>query len=235
MIKSAPFLLIIFLLFAKKCFDQKSNNDFKRAGYIDFNGYYDTRNHPTFTINMFAKISNKVNYFSLTNYDGIANKNDLNGLYSEQNVLWQPSNKWPFLLDVQGVIRSGINNDAIRVGPRWLVSKTKYLSVFFKKLNFTYFVTPFIGEVGFQNGFRWMTQIEHVYKIRLWKNRIYLGGFIDQNFLVNNSKKVSLVTEHQIGIRIIDELFLISEYRINQYLNDEMGWGFGLEYKIKFN
>ena len=86
-----------------------------------------------------------------------------------------------------------------------------------------------------------MKIIEHVYRINIAKKkldrRIYISGFIDQNFNYNGRGGLSFkwVTEHQLGVRIIDELYAILEYRINDfYPKDNYGLGYGLEYKIIF-
>lgn len=87
----------------------------------------------------------------------------------------------------------------------------------------------------------YMTIIEHAYRINILagrlNNRVYLAGFADQNFKYLENDKVTFewVTEHQLGIRLIEELYAVAEYRINTFLPaNNYGVGYGLEYKIVF-
>ena len=86
-----------------------------------------------------------------------------------------------------------------------------------------------------------MTIIEHVYRINIAPgklgNRLYLAGFIDQNFnyLDNGGLAFKYVSEHQLGLRLIDQFYAVMEFRINDFLPDEnYGLGYGLQYKIVF-
>ena len=104
----------------------------------------------------------------------------------------------------------------------------------------SYALNPMLIDFRKSTEVKYMTAIEHVYRInvlpKVFKNRVYLGGFADQNFIYNNNKlSFKWVSEHQLGIRVLDQLYLVLEYRINDFLpTDNYGLGYGLEYKIKF-
>jgi len=43
------------------------------------------------------------------------------------------------------------------------------------------------------------------------------------------------VTEHQLGYKIYNNLFIVLEYRVNDFFEKEnYGLGYGLEYKVRF-
>lgn len=214
---------------------------FVNSGFVDFNGYYDTREFSVLTINILAKLPHRFQYFSLTNYQGPSNSSDVSGFYAEHNVRWGIRKGLPFDLTYQFVTRQGIKNDDHRLGVRWRVTSTPKVSKFFKKAGFFYSVNPMFVQLRGRSETKLMTIIEHVYRLNILSNRLdnrlYIGGFADQNFVNSLSGEIMTewVTEHQLGIRIIDQLYAVLEYRINTFLaKDTNGLGYGLEYKIKF-
>lgn len=211
---------------------QSDTSEFKSTGFIDLNAYYDTRNQADVNLNLFGTISKRISYFSLTNITGETRNFETNVYFSEQNLIVQPITNIPIKLVTQGVIRSGNSNDMLRFGGRWDLTKTKSMATFFEKINFNYFFTCFVVQGLQGDGVSWIPQIEHVYQLKLFNNRVYIRGFIDQNFTRNEQKKIHLVTEHQLGFRLIKGLYVVGEYRINEYLESHQGLGFGLEYKI---
>ena len=208
----------------------------KTTGFLDFNGYYDTREFSVITINILAKLPNRFQYFSLTNYQSASHSSDLESFYSEHNLRWQIKKDCPLDLTYQFVMRQGTGNDDFRLGVRWRLSNTPKLAAVFKKLNMSYSINPMLIQFRVNTHTKYMTQTEHVYRIKLYKDRVYLGGFADQNFVyINNNISFKWVTEHQLGIRIIDQLYAVAEYRINEFLTSEYtGLGYGIEYKVKF-
>jgi len=235
---ASPFMryiaLLLILSFAYSGLAQADSVRAKPSGFIDFNGYYDTRKQTDFNINILAILPHNFSYFSLTNYNGSSNTSDVESFYTEQNLIWKPFKNVPIKLDLQGVLKSGDSNDALRFGPRFQMTKIKPWKAFFEKINFNYFVTTFLIQGNQGAGIQWMSQIEHVYKLNLFKRRVYLGGFADQNFQFDQSQKIKWVTEHQLGVRIIREFYFVTEFRVNHYLEDDTGLGVGFEYKIKF-
>ena len=228
-------LTIIIVLFGWSIHAQ-SNENLKRSGFIDFNGYYDTRNYSEVTINILNNFPvSRLHYFSFVNFTGQEENTDLSTYFSEQNLRWRISTTSPIYLHAQLVVRNGQNNDAIRFGVRWAADQQSFLKDFMKKIHFQYALALFAIEYGYSNSDHWFTQLEHAYRISILNSKLYISGFADQNFRVeNNTKYVDWVTEHQIGIKIIDQFYIVSEYRINDYLLKSEGWGFGLEYKMVF-
>lgn len=211
------------------------------SGFIDFNFYYDTRDFSVLTYNILANLPKRFQYFSLTNYQSTKGSFDLNTLYAEHNLRWSLHKNKPIDLTLQYVMRGGEDNDDFRLGLRWRAHAAKKLSSFFKKINLSYSINPMFIQFRRNTALKYMTIIEHVYRINIapkkLDRRIYVGGFLDQNFIYNGRGGLSFkwVAEHQIGLRLIDELYAILEYRINDfYAKDNYGLGYGLEYKIVF-
>lgn len=78
---------------------------------------------------------------------------------------------------------------------------------------------------------------EHFYIIKVFpkffKDRVYLSGFVDHNLSYSKlaANHSTAVTEHQIGVRLVDQLYFVTEFRYNGYFpTRQMGLGIGLEY-----
>lgn len=228
-------LIIVGLLVSLHISAQEAEKH-NTTGFLDFNAYYDTREFNVMTLNILANLPNRFQYFSLTNYLSAGPLVDLANFYSEQNLRWKIKKSGAFDLTLQYVMRQGLANDDLRFGVRWRLSDTPKLTNFFKKLNMSYSLNPMFIQFRAKAHSKYLTQVEHVYRIKIYKDRIYLGGFADQNFIYNKGNLAfKWVTEHQLGIRIIDQLFAVGEYRINDFLeSDNTGLGIGLEYVIKF-
>ncbi len=60
-------------------------------------------------------------------------------------------------------------------------------------------------------------------------------GFADQDIYYKGNKSFTFVAEYQFGIRIIDNLYAVAEFRLNDYLpRNKTGFGLGLEYFISY-
>ena len=212
----------------------------KVTGFVDFNGYYDTRDFSVLTYNILANM-NRFQYFSLTNYESTNGSFDLENTYAEHNIRWKLSKIAPLDLTMQYVIRSGPDNDDFRLGMRARLNSIPAISSFFKKMNMSYSINPMFIQFRRNSKTKYMSIIEHVYRINIapksLNNRLYIGGFIDQNFnyLDGGGVAFKYVSEHQLGIRLINQFYAVLEYRINDFLPTEnYGLGYGLEYKIVF-
>ncbi len=230
-------LVAVLLLSGFNTWAQKDTTP--TTGYLDFNGYNDTRHFAVLTINLMSNIHHRVQYFSLTNYQGAKNTSDLNSLYSEQNVRWAFRKNSPIDLTLQYVLRSNNGNDDLKFGIRWKLSQSKPLVALFKKMNTFYSINPMFVQFQEHVPTKYMTTIEHVYAINLFpkalNKRLYVSGFADQNFVyANNSLIFKWVSEHQVGIRMIDNVYLVAEFRINNYAAEQVGVGYGVEYKITY-
>jgi hypothetical protein len=208
------------------------------TGFVDLNAYNDTRHFGVYTINLMANIHNRVQYFSFVNFQGAANSTDLGTFFTEQNIRIALKKKSPIDLTLQYVIRNNIGNDDLKLGLRFKLSQTKPLVNFFKKLNMFYSINPMFVQFQEKMPSKYMTQIEHVYSInilpQLFNKRVYISGFADQNFVYdsNNNLKFKWITEHQLGIKVIDNFYVVAEWRLNNYVANQRGLGYGIEYKI---
>ena len=234
--------LMIFCLAETSVYAQHEpvNKTHKNSGLLDFNGYYDSRNFSVFTLNILAQPADRLQYFSLTNYQSTHSGTDLQTFYSEQNVRLR-LRKSPLDLTSQWVVRSGEATDRFRLGIRIRLSSITGLNALFKRLHLSYSANFHLLEFGSGKGPDYFTQIEHVYRLEilpdLLQKRIYLAGFADQNIIYVDDDKPSIkwVSEHQMGLRIFNQLFMVMEYRINDFLpSKNYGLGYGLEYKIIF-
>lgn len=211
-------------------------------GFVDFNGYYDIREFSTLTVNILLNFPAGLRYFSLVNYQGAPARRDpaeLEAFYTEQNLYWAPIAPLPLELSSQWVVAVGAGNDALRFGVVWRVSKTPLFDRVFQFLHLSYFVD--FHAVQFDHlpeGYG--GQIEHVYRLDILPgaigDRAYLGGFTDHNVWLGGPAGTPtslVVSELQLGIRIIAGLHVVAEARHNDYLPErQTGLGLGLEYLV---
>jgi len=208
------------------------------SGFLDFNYYYDDRDFNVYTLNILAKPSESIEYFSFTNLfnsPDAKDNYDASNFYTEQNIRWTMVRDIPLQLSLQWSGTSGDSNDVFRLGARILVSKLGPFEKLFEILNGWYTVTFHLVQEDKIDGYNW--QIEHVYYIRPipgdFGQRLYISGFMDHNKYKNAGDK--MVMEHQVGIRLVDKLFMVAEYRKNEFLKSgREGLGYGLEYLILF-
>ncbi len=206
----------------------------KATGFMDFNGYYDTNEQSVVTINLLANMPHGFQYFSLTNFTSPVETDqlgDMESFYTEQNLRWALPNHLPLDVTIQWNIRSGAENDRVRLGFRWRLDATKGIGDILKKLRSSYSVNAHLYQSDFQTETVW--QLEHVYRINLLSGRLYLAGFGDQTFASGSEQK--WVAEHQLGFRLWDEWYAVAEYRLNQYqTGQEISIGYGMQYVIRF-
>ncbi|WP_114780630.1 hypothetical protein [Botryobacter ruber] len=211
------------------------------TGFLDFNGYYDTREFSVYTLNIFSQLPKRFEYFSLTNFQGDKKTADLDNFYTEQNVRWKPVPKIPIDLTAQWIIRSGTGNDNAFLGILWKPGDMAALAPVFKSINLYYFANLHIVRLSEHTGVKFFRQLEHVYKLnilpKLLDNRVYIGGFADQNVEYHDNGKVSFnwVTEHQLGVMVLKQFYVVVEYRINEFSpTEKSGVGYGLQYVINY-
>ena len=214
------------------------------GGFIDANVYpylSDVNNDNVISINAFAKLSNRFSYFSLINLGNEEDEDalsELNTFYTEQNIRWQVSKGSPLDLTLQMNFRSGDDNDRHRLGFRWRINDTQLFKAAFKAINLNWSINFHLKQ--FDNVSEDIWQMEHVFRMTFptLTNRLYLAGFIDHTFNENLSDKMPsnpMVGEVQLGFRLIENLFLVAEYRVNEYRRaDVNNMALGLEYLIKW-
>lgn len=214
-------------------------------GFLDFNGYYATGNSEILTLNLQANLPYRFQYFSLNDFFQPQNRNDSGEVHtflSEQNLRWGLPKNIPVDLTFQWFMTSGLDNDRARFGARWRLSSTPWLEKFFKMIHMFYSVNFHVLETDFTHSIEsW--QIEYVYQIKilptLLKERVYLRGFADHNMRYGSQATAGnnhiWVTEHQVGIRAVNWLYVVAEYRYNEFFASKRNdVGIGLEYQINF-
>jgi hypothetical protein len=212
------------------------------AGFIDLNAYpymSDVSNDNTLTINAFASLPQRLSYFSLSNFANQQDRNELSefdAYYTEQNLRWKVSDTSPFDLTLQLNFRTGKDNNRHRLGVRWRFNDSDIFQAFFKRLNLSYSINFHLIQFDHEAGNVW--QMEHVIALKFpaISERLYLAGFIDHTFnqqLPASFPKHPVVAEFQLGYRLVNEFYLIAEYRINQYRRSDVNnLALGVEYKV---
>lgn len=220
--------------------DVKNSN----GGFLDFNVYpylSEVKGDNTVTINIAATLPNRLSYFSLINLSNQSSEGalqDTENFYTEQNLRWQINKSSPLDLTLQMNFRSGQDNDRHRLGFRWRISHTDLFGDLFSTLNLSWSINFHLLQIDNEDPQVW--QMEHVFRMTFpyLTDRLYLAGFIDHTFnqdLPANLPSSPIVGEAQVGLRIIENLYVIGEYRINQYRTaDEANVAVGVEYKIKW-
>lgn len=222
-----------------------SSRDGQKAfrGFIDFNGYYDTRKAATFTVNTLLNFPYGIQYFSLVNYFNTPSSDELQDIeyyVTEQNLRVGPLENVPLDLAGQWLSLSGPDNDLLRFGVRAKVYAFPGIKEFFQHIGLSYFFTAFAVQTNLSQVDGYPFQIEHVYRWNILSNyldeRLYLAGFLDHNLVASAGEDVPasrVLTEHQLGVRVWRGFHTVCELRFNQYLPEqEVGVGLGLEYFV---
>lgn len=211
-----------------------------KKGFIDFNVYpylSDVDSDNVITMNVGASLPARLSYFSLINFGNANDESELEDTttyYTEQNVRWKITEASPLDLTLQMNFRTGPNNDRHRLGVRWRLNDTYSFKDLFSAINLKYSIN--FHAVQFDDANVW--QLEHVYRLTFpyFSSRMYLSGFVDHTFnetLPDTVPTNPIVSETQLGFRLVENLYLISEYRINQYRRgDVKNLAVGAEYKI---
>lgn len=212
----------------------------ERGGFLDLNGYWDDRSFTTLTVNTLANLPRGLQYFAFVNYTSPtrASSTDLDGFYSEHHVRWAVGST-PFDLTALWAPRSGTDNDPAYLGVRWRPSDSGGLGRALRGARVTYAVNLHLARFGAGPEEGWAPQLEHAYRWDAVPGRIYLTGFADHNLWFggpDGSPRSRTVSEHQAGWRLVDRLYAVVEWRLNQYLPeaDRTGVGFGVQYLIPF-
>lgn len=218
--------------------------DVIKSGFVDVNVYpYQSKvsNDNTITVNAFLRFANRFSYFSLTNFSdkkGSGRLPDLDTFFTEQNLRWQIAENSPFELTVQSNFRQGSDNDRHRLGIRWTLNKSDFISGFLDKLHLKYSINWHAVQFDHEDEYIW--QLEHAFlmKFPYLSDRLYLSGFADHTFnedLPNSIPNHPIVGEAQLGFRLFDKLHAVAEYRVNEYRRSDVNnIAVGLEYKFVF-
>lgn len=235
-------VLLASLLFSTLPANSNSKNSTK--GFLDFNLYpylSDVDNDNTLTINMFSGLKNRFSYFALLNIGNQKGEDELretNTFYTEQNIRWKISESSPIDLITQLNFRTGEDNDRHRFGFRWRLHDTVNLSYFFKKISMKWDINFHLLQFDQADANIW--QMEHVFKLSFpyISERLYLAGFVDHTFnedLPTDIPSNPVVTETQLGYRIYENFYVVTEYRVNQYRRSNVNnLAIGLQYKLQW-
>jgi len=238
-IRISLYLLLVIVNFQTIAADKNSS-----GGFIDINVYpylSDVDNDNTLTFNIGSKLQNRFSYFGLMNFGnekGESALSELNTFYTEQNIRWQVNENSPIDLTLQMNFRSGDDNDRHRLGFRWRINDTQLFNSAFKAINLSWSINFHLKQ--FDNVSEDIWQMEHVFRMTFptIDKRLYLAGFIDHTFNENlsaNVPKNPMVGEVQLGYRVVENLFFIMEYRVNEYRRSDVNnMAVGLEYLIKW-
>lgn len=214
------------------------------GGFIDLNFYphlTDVDNDNVFTVNTFAKLPKGFSYFSLINIgnnSGDSEFEDTITYYTEQNLRYTPAADIPLDLTVQYNMRSGSDNDRLRLGFRWRLNNTSTLKEFFSKINLAYSINFHAIQIDHEEADVW--QMEHVWKMTFpyISDRLYLAGFADHTFNGDYGSTIPsapLILEAQLGYRLVDNLHAIAEYRINEFRQSDVNnLALGVQYVIRW-
>lgn len=238
-IKTTQFLALAGLM-GVPCHADSNNAN---SGFMDFNLYpylSDVDNDTVFTVNLAATLYNGFFYFSLTNFSNQSNEGELAdtvNFYSEQNIRWRIADHSSIDLTFQSNFRSGANNDRHRLGFRWRLNNYQAFQDFFQSLNLNHSINFHL--LQFDDADENIVQMEHVFRFNFPGNdRLYVGGFIDQTFnedLPAGTPSSPIVGEVQLGYRIIENLYAVGEYRINEYRRSDVNnFAAGVEYLLRW-
>jgi hypothetical protein len=208
---------------------------------IDFSLYpyqRTVKNDVDFTTTINANLPGRFSYFSYVNFKGVVSDGSPVFDRSEQNLRFALSDSLPLDLNIQGVLVHGDGNDFYQLGVGWRVDDTPGWQEFFDRINLMYRFTLHLKRFGADDPGAW--GVEHWFRFTFpgISDRLYLSGFMDQTFneeLPASMPSNPLVGEVQLGVRIWNRFYAITEYRVNQRrVGDEYNLAVGLEYKFRW-
>ena len=132
----------------------------------------------------------------------------------------------------------GDGNDFYQLGISWRVHDTPGWAEFFDRINLIYRMNFQLKRFSVEDTGAW--QIEHFFLMKFpnVSERLYLSGFLDQTYnqeLPDALPKSPIVAEMQLGVRLWDHFYAISEYRVNQRrVGNEYNFAVGIEYKFRW-
>lgn len=211
------------------------------SGFVDLNYYpalTDVDQDTFLTVNALVNFSPSLQYYSFTNIADNESRNPFarnNKYYTEQNLRWKINPDSPLDLTIQWNLRSGSENDRLRLGFRWRLDDTPAWKDFFDSIHLAYFINFHAVQLDHEDPYVW--QMEHVIHMTFpyLTDRLYLAGFIDHTFnedLPDGFPGAPIVLEMQAGYRLCSQLYAVAEYRFNEYRRgEEDNLAIGLQYR----
>lgn len=191
-----------------------------------------------FTLVTNAPLPGGISYFSFVNVRGTVSDGSTRFVRSEQNLRWSVSDKAPIDLNLQAILAAGNDNDQLQLGAAWRVSDTRALEKVFQRLNLTYRVNFHLKR--FTSGDEKVWQLEHFFRMTFpdLTERLYISGFVDQTFDLDLPEALPanpIVAEVQLGVRLFDRFYAVTEYRVNRLRRtNEYNLAAGIEYKFRW-
>jgi hypothetical protein len=189
-----------------------------------------------FTLNTNIALPAGFSYFSFVNIGNAFDLDRAGFLVSEQNLRWRITERIPVDVAIQAILVRGNHNDSLQVGPRWRLNDITVLRPFLEAIHAAYSISFFIKRFDSVPGD--VRQISHAYSVGFpyISDRLYLSGFVDQNFhrdVPADKQQRPIVSETQLGIRLLKKLYAIAEYRRNEYrASDKDNLALGFEYRM---
>lgn len=155
-----------------------------------------------------------------------ANREDISRFFLEIDIKRKLGKEWGLIGEFNDL--QGDGNAIARLGffylPQSPFIKNHDAFLFFK-------VFPYESDGrGIQVSFAWNKNFP-----RIWDGRFSAGGFCDFNFKSGaTGERTVIVTEHQLRVRVVEQLYVIAEARLNEFLGDDRdyGTGFGVQYRF---
>ena len=231
--------LVICCFVAAPATAEKEVESSKLAIDVNLYPYLDRVSSDTdLTVNINASLPGRFSYFSYMNFRGVTHSGSVAFNRSEQNLRWSLSDKLPIDLNLQAILIEGDGNDVLQLGVGWRASDTRFLKSFFDRLNLSYRLTFHLKRFTSGDDSAW--QMEHFFRMSFpgISERLYLSGFLDQTFdldLPDTFPRNPIVSEVQLGFRLFDRFYAITEYRINEFrLSEKYNLALGVEYKFRW-
>jgi hypothetical protein len=159
----------------------------------------------------------------------LSNREDLSTYFLEIDVKRKLFDQVGLIAELNDL--NGEDNAIGRFGFYW-APETQYLSKMGGRLagDFKFGIKAFPIETdgeGGQFSFNWNKQFED-----FLGGRFSAGGFFDLNVDAGPGQDdVKIVTEHQIRLRVFENLYVITEFRVNEFLSDTFGIAPGIQYR----
>lgn len=208
---------------------------------IDFSLYpyqHTLKDDVDFSVMMNASLPGRFSYFAYANMKGSTTGESAVFDRSEQNLRYSISDNLPLDLNFQAILIRGDGNDFYQLGLSWRIHDTPVWQQFFDRINLIYRLTFQLKRYSVDDRGAW--QMEHFFKMTFpdLSDRLYFSGFVDQTFnqdLPDTMPRNPVVAELQLGLRMFDRFYAITEYRVNQWrVGDEYNLAVGVEYKVRW-
>lgn len=143
-------------------------------------------------------------------------------------------------LSLGGQVALASQFSALRLGPRWTISRSSFVQRHCSRWGLVLQVDAFALVTGDVTQRPPQSQVSAFYS---WtpnrpalQQRLNLSGFADVNFVWGPGRPTAaVVTEHQVAFSLHSHLRLVAEFRYDAFrIGDSLGLGLGLEAQLPF-